>query len=163
IEDDERTCAPRTLFVHRLGDELLAGAGLALDEDGVVESRNALEQREDEPHRNASAEQATKALPRRELELDDVGEHAHADRRVADDQGRVGARVGVAYPDPIERRSIAAPGIDDPDAGRFDAQGQVVSADGAVEEAEVHVPARTDADLMAGEVGCLPGVGAGYD
>ena len=48
---DEELVAPRALIVHGRGDELLAGAGLALDEHGGARVDDLVELAEDLLHR----------------------------------------------------------------------------------------------------------------
>ena len=67
VEDDEGACARGPLLVERLGEHLLARAGLALDDDGHVGLREALAQRVEPAHRVARAEQATERRLRRQL------------------------------------------------------------------------------------------------
>ena len=54
VDDDERPVAARARLVDRLGGEILAGAGLALQEHGGVAGGGALEQREGGAHRRPS-------------------------------------------------------------------------------------------------------------
>ena len=54
VERDEALVAARAVVVNRAGDELLAGAGLALDQHGAVHRRDQLQGLEDLLHRACS-------------------------------------------------------------------------------------------------------------
>src|SRR5262245_58457206 len=56
IEGDEMLIVPRAVVMDRPRNELLAGAGLALDQDRAVHRRNKFERREHVSHRSAAAD-----------------------------------------------------------------------------------------------------------
>ena len=61
VERDELLIAPRAVVVNRPRDQLLAGAGLALDQHGAVHRRDELERREDLLHRRALPDDVVEA------------------------------------------------------------------------------------------------------
>src|SRR5262249_53161238 len=61
VEDDEGPRAPRTSFVDRLCEELLADAGLALDREREITLREPLAQGIEAAHRDAAADHSTEA------------------------------------------------------------------------------------------------------
>src|SRR5690606_32272841 len=80
VDDDERLVRARRQLVQRARDHVLAGPGLALDEDRGVGRRDALDQAEDLAHRGRLADHLAERfllgrqdldalLERRELEL----------------------------------------------------------------------------------------------
>jgi hypothetical protein len=89
VEDDEGALDPRALLVEGLGEDLLAGAGLALDDDGNVGHGQPIAKRIEGTHRGARAPKASKAGPRlgwsRRLE---GGEHLFGCAHVALDAER---------------------------------------------------------------------------
>ncbi len=62
IDRHERLALPERQRVDGLGNKLLAGAGLARDEDGAVRAAHGLDQPEHVQHRRAPADDAGKAL-----------------------------------------------------------------------------------------------------
>ena len=67
VERDEAVHAPRAVVMNRARDDLLAGAGLAGDEDRAVGRRDGLEQLKQPRHRAALADDAFEAIPLLEL------------------------------------------------------------------------------------------------
>ena len=72
VEDDERSGRARPRLVQRLGEDLLAGPGLALDDDGDVGRGDAIDERIEAPdlvarshERRRSASDRTRARSRR--------------------------------------------------------------------------------------------------
>jgi len=62
IEHDERTLGPRAALVKRVRDELFAGTSFALDEDGDVRGRRAVDDRVELPHRQARPDERTETI-----------------------------------------------------------------------------------------------------
>ena len=62
LNSDEALIRPRAVVVNRPGDQLLAGAGLALDQDGAVHRRHELEALEHRLHRGALADDVVEAV-----------------------------------------------------------------------------------------------------
>ena len=62
LSGDERARAAGRVVVQRAGDQLLAGAALALDEDGGVRRADLPEHVEDALHRRAAADDALEAV-----------------------------------------------------------------------------------------------------
>src|SRR6185295_16569493 len=62
VADDERALGPHARGVDGLRAQLLAGAGLALDEDGGVGAGHPLEQGEQLAHRQRSATEAPEVI-----------------------------------------------------------------------------------------------------
>src|SRR5262249_56152608 len=67
VHRDERLAAPRAVLVDRLGEELLAGAALPLQEDAGVGRRDARDLLEERAHRGRLAHDRTEAPARRQL------------------------------------------------------------------------------------------------
>ena len=65
VDDQERLVAPAAAAVDRLGGDLLAGAGLALEQDGRVAGAGLAEHVEDRLHGLRTADHATKSLATR--------------------------------------------------------------------------------------------------
>jgi hypothetical protein len=86
VEHDERAVAARRALVDGVGDALLAGAGLALDQHGRVALREAVDEVEHVAHRRAAADQAVQArlVPQRDRHA--VVERIEHDRE-SPDQG----------------------------------------------------------------------------
>src|SRR6185436_4499558 len=61
VEYYERSIRPGPRFVERLGEHFLARARLALDDERRVRHRQSFAERIEAPHREASANDATKA------------------------------------------------------------------------------------------------------
>ena len=61
VERDEMLIVARAVVVNRPRDQLLAGAGLALDQHRAVHRRDELERREDAAHRRAAADDVVEA------------------------------------------------------------------------------------------------------
>src|SRR5690349_20931864 len=57
VEHDDRAVGAPRVVVDLLGDQLLAGAGLAFDEHGGVVRRDVREQREQPPHLDVAADE----------------------------------------------------------------------------------------------------------
>ena len=62
VDDHERLVAARAAAVDRLGGDLLAGAGLALEQDGRVAGRRLAEHVEHRLHRRRAPDHAAEAL-----------------------------------------------------------------------------------------------------
>ncbi len=67
VEADETLVGARAVVMDRPRDQLLAGAGLALDQHGAVHRRDKFENGEDMAHRRAVADHAVEAVPIAEL------------------------------------------------------------------------------------------------
>src|SRR5262249_12759087 len=67
VDDHEGPRGPRAGAVNRARDQLLAGPGLALDQDGRVERRHARDELVDLDHLVRLADQALEAVARAEL------------------------------------------------------------------------------------------------
>ena len=87
VEHDERAVAARAVAVDRLGEQLLAGAGLAFDQHGGVGGGDVVEHAEQAAQLGIAADQRAEALlvRRRQVDLFLVGqvlEHRLADRHL---------------------------------------------------------------------------------
>ena len=67
VDRDEPVGAPRAVVVNRARDHLLAGAGLAGNQDRAVRPRDRLEHLEERLHRPAAAENPAELIPLLEL------------------------------------------------------------------------------------------------
>jgi hypothetical protein len=152
VEDDQRAARAGALVVQPLGHQLLAGAGLALDQHGGVGGRHPLEHREHPAHGHAAADEPAEALARRQRDLHHLGQHRQAQRALAEGDVRVGAGVGIAHREPVEEGAVAATGVEDADAILLEADGQVMAADRGVVELQVAVGRAADAHLGAGQL-----------
>ena len=80
----------------RARDQILAGAGLALDQHGRVGRRDALDQAEDLAHRERAADQLAERLLVRRQDLDALLERLELELHRADGDHAAGADVGLA-------------------------------------------------------------------
>jgi hypothetical protein len=136
--------------VHRLGDRLLAGPGLALEQERGVGRRHSLQQREQVAHDRRHAEHASQPV------VDEVGELDRAlaghdlDAGVASDAQPGGAMhgdggdPGVAVEGAVGRVQVL-----DLEPVAPDLQLQVIARHGVVGEDEVVVRVRPDHDRPA--------------
>src|ERR1043165_3114645 len=69
VDDDERLLPPRARVMDRLRDELLAGAGLAFDEDGELGGRDLRELREELAHAEARSIELAEVIRALDAEL----------------------------------------------------------------------------------------------
>src|SRR6266699_2008503 len=85
---DERLRAPRPVVVERVGDQLLAGAARAADEDREIGVRHLADHVEDALHPRALADQASEAIRARHLLLQEPerAPHLHAVEQALDHQ-----------------------------------------------------------------------------
>src|SRR5262249_50765537 len=84
VDDDEGPLAATRMVVDLLGDELLAGPGLALDEDGGVVWRDVAEQGEQTPHLDVAADQLAEGVGLGLIGLDRLLFRQKFDDRAAD-------------------------------------------------------------------------------
>ena len=135
VEHDERTVAARRALVDGVGDAFLARAGFALDEDGRVGLREAIDEIEEVAHRRTAADQAVQTgfVPQRDA--DGLVE------RIEDDGGLADLDRGA-------RRDEA---VDDADAANVSAvrRAEVAHAVAVALQAQLAVEA---GDLRIGEV-----------
>ena len=112
IEHDERLAAPARARVERARDELLAGAGLAIDDDRRLGRRDACAQREQLAHPDRAPDHALEALLVRERDLERRVDHAEPQpaRAELDDRPVLEARLAdqrAADPRPVRRPQVA--------------------------------------------------------
>jgi len=69
VDLHERLAGPQTVVVNRVGDQVLAGAGLTADQHGRVAVGDLLDQPVDLPHRVALAHHIVDIEPRFQLAL----------------------------------------------------------------------------------------------
>jgi hypothetical protein len=97
VDRHERPVRARRRVVHRPRRELLAGARLALDQDGRLGRSRELEHREQLAHRDAGADHRPEPGPLRRRHRRRVGAE-HADRRRAELDGGTGRDHDLADP-----------------------------------------------------------------
>src|SRR5439155_9815170 len=97
VDDDKLRASARARIVQRLGDALLAGAGLALDQHRRIGRGHALELREQLAHLRARADQRSErlAIGADELRLPIV--NVDAQLAVAEQEDRTAADRAVDY------------------------------------------------------------------
>ena len=100
IEHHERALLARRVIVQRLGDQLLADAGLARDEHGGIALRELLEPREHLAHLDRAADHRAEAVGIRELDLDGVPERVELQSRATERDLRPGLDIDVVDPQP---------------------------------------------------------------
>jgi hypothetical protein len=145
--------------VQRLRDELLARAGLCFDEHRRIGRRDSLEHREHAPHRDAIAEQSAEPRARRQRQIDLALEEAQPQRRAAEHDQRIRARPRIAHTNAIDRRAVAAIGIDDANAVAIDRDCRVVPAHRRIGEYEIAGASGAHLDRGTGELDDAPAVG----
>ncbi len=72
VDHEKRTEPARARVMDRLGEQRLAGSGLALDQDGGLGTRDARQRLEQATHRDRSADRAAEVIVGRERLLDIV-------------------------------------------------------------------------------------------
>src|SRR5262249_21919433 len=118
VDDDERPIMTRALLVQGVSQDVLARAGLALEEHGGVGLRRLLEDRKDVTHRLAVGDRVAELRAPRELEVERLGEELHGEGSVADREDAIGIQDQLLDPRTVEERAVAASSIDDVDARR---------------------------------------------
>jgi hypothetical protein len=108
VDDHEGPCARGEAAWIARAHLLFAGAGLALDEDGEVLRRNALERGEELPHRGRPADEPTKRLA-----IGRRGGHRgfvdlEPERRVADHDLGADRELDVVHAMVAEPRAVRA-------------------------------------------------------
>ncbi len=113
VEHDERPLGARAARVDGLGADLLAGAGLAVDQDGAVRRGRARQQREDLTHRQRAPDQAPEAIAvgRRQRLTALAGEELQL--RVTDADHGAGADEDLAKARALVKRAVARVEIGD--------------------------------------------------
>lgn len=106
VEHDERSVAARRALVDRVGDAFLAGAGLALDENGGVGLREPVDQVEQVAHRRAAADQTVEARLVPERNLHGVVERVERDRALSDLDRRARSDESVDDADAFDVRAV---------------------------------------------------------
>src|SRR6185436_11579341 len=95
VEHDERALLARRVVVQRLGDQLLARAGLAGDQHRGVGARELLEPREQLAHLDRAPDHRAEPVGVRQLDLDRVAERLEPEARPAERDLRPGLDVDV--------------------------------------------------------------------
>ena len=127
VEDDEGGLAARALLVDSLGDELLACAGAACDEQGDVGRRDALELAEDLAHEEAAADEIAEAVLAGDADLDLVFGGLEADAGVADGEGGAGGEPGLCDAEVADTGAVLAGEVAEAVAGGVDLDGAVAA------------------------------------
>ena len=139
VDDDEGPLArgrSRSWIASR--DQLLARAGLALDQHGRAAERDALDRAEQLAHRRARAEQPPAAFAQRDRVHDWIVVGMKRDLAIAEGQHRAGERqVDAADPRALEERAVLGSQVTDLQPGRKDLDFDVIARDPPVVEHEV--------------------------
>ena len=108
IDDEERLLGARAAAVHRLGRDLLPGAGLAFEQHGGIGRRDAGELRHRSARGGSDAEHAAESIGGGERDLGVIGLEAERQARGADrDRGPV-AQWRLEHRDRVDRGAVAA-------------------------------------------------------
>jgi hypothetical protein len=162
VEHHERPGRARRVLVQRLGDQLLADAGLAADEHGGVALGQLLQAGEHLAHDDAAPDESGEAQARRERHLDRLAERLEAHPRGADRQHRPGRDIDVVDAQPAHEGAVGGVEIAQPVAALVEADLAVDAGDLRVAQLHVVAAARADADDRRLDVALEPGVGSGH-
>ena len=145
-----------------VGDALLAGAGLALDQHGRVALREPVDEVEHVAHRRAAADQAVQArlVPQRDRHA--VVERVEHDRALADLDGRAGGDEAVDDADAADVRAVRRAEVADAVAVGLEPELGVEPRHLRIGEVQVGAGA-ADHDRRLRELDDLADVGAGDD
>ena len=114
--------------MHGAGGELLAGAGLALEQDGDVGGGGQLEHGEDLAHDQAGADQLAEAVGAAGLDLQLVRLGLDPQGGAADPEGGAGGDLQGAEPGALVERAVGAAEVLDQElAARLGADAQVLA------------------------------------
>ena len=137
VEDHERARGARAHLVERLGQDLFAGARLALDDHRDRRGREALAERVELAHLGALADEAAEARRRREHDLLDAGEQIDPDRRLAELHLLAAATDGVEDHQPVDVRPVRRREIGDAEARPLKLERRVAARDHPIGELEL--------------------------
>ncbi len=158
--DDEGAARPPALAMDGLGDQLLAGPRLALDEQGDIRCRDAGEVGEELAHPCRAAEEV--AIPVRGglLAIHRLGKRLHDEHGVAQLELNGGQSDGVVDADSGQQDAVGRSFVPDAHAAAHRLDRAVAPGDGVVRENEVVVGGGADAQGAADDIAALPCIGA---
>ena len=152
VDDDERAVGARARVVDGGGGAFLAGAGLALDEDGGVARGDLLELREHLAHGGAVADQGAE---RGAVGVDDLGAlgvDVDANVGVAEGEDGAAADGGVGERDAAHEGAVAAAEVAHADAVTGDGELTVEARDRGIVDHEVVASVGSDGAALSGAV-----------
>ena len=134
---DERPARARARLVDRLGEQALAGAGLALEQDGRVGVGEPRQHREDPAHRVAGAERAAPPRSADSCVAVLAAERVEAQPAAADRDHRAGREVRALDRDAVDRGAVRAAEVADQVAARRRRDREVVARHRGIGEHEL--------------------------
>ncbi len=160
VSDDEGLLHALAHAVDLFGQQLLARAGLAVDQHRGVGPADGAQLGEDGPHLGATADHRAEALRVVQRHLDLVGERGDADQAVPQLQLDAVADGDLAEAQAVDEGAVGAVQVLDLEAARARGDAQVITRHRGVGERQVVGGQRADVDLLGAKGLVLAGVGA---
>jgi hypothetical protein len=149
VDDHERPLGTRACRVNRLRDQLLAGAGLALDQDAQIGGGDPGEHREQLAHLRRFAEQRAEAADVRALARLGFGERCQRQHAVAERDLERTRRRDVIDSQPVHANAIRRARVADPEALLVQLDLAVLARDRVIVQAQVRALCRAEAQRGA--------------
>jgi len=160
VDDAERPVTARRVTVDLLGNELLAGAGLAFDEHGGVGGRHRGQHAVELLHRRGAAHQAAEFSPGTD-QLGCLLAAVHAQHRVAHADLRALPHQHLSHPGPTVERSVGALEVPHQVPAVPDLELEVVAGDPGIVEGQVVVRRATHPHALVPQGAGRSAVGTG--